>query len=81
MPRSAWEAVSLANEGLPAAPESITVKTIVGERFERITGWRLKERPVICASEETEDSSDENSTEENGKPENVPFQVTVCLAF
>ena len=30
-----------------AAPESITVKTIAGERFERITGWRLKERPVM----------------------------------
>ena len=73
MPRSAREAVSLANEGLLAAPESITVKTIAGERFERITGWRLKERPVICVSEETEDSLDENSTEENGKPENVPF--------
>ena len=47
MPRSAREAVSLANEGLLAAPESITVKTIAGERFERITGWRLKERPVM----------------------------------
>ena len=47
MPRSAREAVSLANEGLLAAPELITVKTIAGERFERITGWRLKERPVM----------------------------------
>lgn len=47
MPGSAREAVSLANEGLLAAPESITVKTIAGERFERITGWRLKERPVM----------------------------------
>lgn len=47
MPRSAREAVSLANEGLLAAPESITVKTIAGERFERITGWRLKKRPVM----------------------------------
>lgn len=73
MPRSAREAVSLANEGLLAAPESITVKTIAGERFERITGRHLKERPVICVFEETEDSLDENSTEENGKPENVPF--------
>ena len=47
MPRSAREAVSLANEGLLAAPESITVKTIAGERFERVTGFRLKERPVM----------------------------------
>ena len=47
MPRSAREAVSLANEGLLAAPESITVKTVAGERFERVTGFRLKERPVM----------------------------------
>lgn len=47
MPRSAREAVLLANEGLLAAPESITVKTIAGERFERVTGFRLKERPVM----------------------------------
>lgn len=47
MPRSAREAVSLANEGLLAAPESITVKTIAGERFERVTGFRLKERPIM----------------------------------
>lgn len=47
IPRSAREAVSLANEGLLAAPESITVKTIAGERFERVTGFRLKERPVM----------------------------------
>lgn len=47
MPGSAREAVSLANEGLLAAPESITVKTIAGERFERVTGFRLKERPVM----------------------------------
>ena len=47
MPRSAREGVSLANEGLLAAPESITVKTIAGERFERVTGFRLKERPVM----------------------------------
>ena len=45
-------AVSLDNEGLLAAPESITVKTIAGERFERITGWRLKERPVMRGPEE-----------------------------
>nr|DAH84050.1 MAG TPA: Chromatin remodeling complex ATPase [Caudoviricetes sp.] len=47
MPRSAREAVSLANEGFLAAPESITVKTIAGERFEHVTGFRLKERPVM----------------------------------
>ena len=56
MPRSAREAVSLANEGLLAAPESITVKTVAGERFERVTGFRLKERPIM---REPGDDSDE----------------------
>lgn len=47
MPMTAQEAVSLANAGLLSAPESISVKTVAGEKFERITGWRLKERPVM----------------------------------
>ena len=47
IPTTAQEAVALASEGLLAEPESITVKTVAGERFERITGWRLKPRPVI----------------------------------
>lgn len=47
VPSTAREAVSLANQGLLAAPESITVKTVAGEKFERVTGFRLKERPVL----------------------------------
>ena len=73
MPRSAREAVSLANEGLLAAPESITVKTIAGERFERITGWRLKERPVM--REPGDDSAEINS--EFDPPTNSPQDLGV----
>lgn len=47
VPTTAHEAVTLANEGLLAKPASITVKTVTGEKFERITGWRLQERPVM----------------------------------
>lgn len=47
VPTTAHEAVALANEGLLAKPASITVKTVAGEKFERITSWRLKERPVM----------------------------------
>ena len=47
VPTTAHEAVALANEGLLAKPASITVKTVAGEKFERITGWRLQERPVM----------------------------------
>lgn len=75
MPRSAREAVSLANEGLLAAPESITVKTIAGERFERITGWRLKERPVMREpGEDLEvDETWVSTTSPDDPEEEIPF--------
>ena len=61
VPTTAHEAVALANEGLLAKPTSITVKTVAGEKFERITGWRLQERPVM---REPGDDSAEMETEE-----------------
>lgn len=75
MPRSAREAVSLANEGLLAAPESITVKTIAGERFERITGWRLKERPVMREPGEDLDPGETwvSTTSPDDPEEEIPF--------
>ena len=75
MPRSAREAVSLANEGLLAAPESITVKTIAGERFERVTGFRLKERPVMREpGEDLEVGETWTSTTSPDDPEEeIPF--------
>ena len=75
MPRSAREAVSLANEGLLAAPESITVKTIAGERFERITGWRLKERPVMIEPGENlePDETWSSGTSDDDFEDEVPF--------
>ena len=75
MPRSAREAVSLANEGLLAAPESITVKTVAGERFERITGWRLKERPVMIEPGENlePDETWSSGTSDDDFEDEVPF--------
>ena len=75
MPRSAREAVSLANEGLLAAPESITVKTIAGERFERITGWRLKERPVMREPGEDLEPGETwvSTTSPDDPEEEIPF--------
>lgn len=75
MPRSAREAVSLANEGLLAAPESISVKTIAGERFERVTGFRLKERPVMREpGEDLEVGETWTSTTSPDDPEEeIPF--------
>ncbi len=76
MPRSAREAVSLANEGLLATPESITVKTIAGERFERVTGFRLKERPVM--REPGEDYAEINAED---YPSNSSGDLGVSLEY
>lgn len=46
MPTTAQEAVNLAQDGFLSEVESITVKTVSGERFDTITGYKLKERPV-----------------------------------
>ena len=47
IPNTAREAVALANQGLLAAPERITVRSVAGEKFDRITRWVLKDRPVM----------------------------------
>lgn len=74
VPKTAREAVSLANEGLLAEPESITVKTVAGEKFDRITGWRLKERPVM--REPGDDSREIDS--EFDLPSNSPADLGVA---
>ena len=74
VPKTAREAVSLANEGLLAEPESITVKTVAGEKFDRITGWRLKERPVM--REAGDDSREIDS--EFDPPSNSPADLGVA---
>jgi len=47
VPSTAREAAKLASGGLLVEPESITVQLVAGERFDRITGWCLKARPVM----------------------------------
>ena len=74
VPKTAHEAVSLANEGLLAEPESITVKTVAGEKFDRITGWRLKERPIM--REPGDDSREIDS--EFDPPSNSPADLGVA---
>ena len=71
VPNTAREAVSLANEGLLAEPESITVKTVAGEKFDRITGWRLKERPVMR-------EPGDDSNEPDDWPSNSPADLGVA---
>ncbi len=73
VPATAHEAVALANEGLLASPESITVKSVTGEKFDRITGWRLKPRPVM--REPGDDSREINA--EFDPPTNSPADFGV----
>ncbi len=73
LPATTHEAVALANEGLLASPESITVKSVAGEKFDRITGWRLKPRPVM---REPGDDSNEIGAEFD-PPTNSPADLGV----
>ncbi len=52
LPSTAREAVALAQQGALAEPKSITVKTVAGEKFDRITGWWLKPRPDYVQNED-----------------------------
>lgn len=45
IPSTAREAVALAQQGVITEPKSITVKSVAGEKFDRISGYRLKPRP------------------------------------
>ena len=38
---------NVANQGLLVTPERITVRSVTGEKFDRITRWVLKVRPVM----------------------------------
>jgi len=72
VPNTAREAAELASEGLLAEPESITVKSVAGERFDRITGWRLKARPVM---RESGDDSAEADDWHSNSPEGIGFKT------
>ncbi len=58
VPATAREAVALADEGLLAQPLAITVKSVAGEKFDRITKCVLGERPAM---REPGDGRDEES--------------------
>jgi len=45
VPATAQEAVDVANAGGLAATKSITVRTVAGEKFDRIVDYELGDRP------------------------------------
>ena len=48
VPTTAEEAVDRASGGALAAPDAITVRSIVGEKFERIIAYQLGPKPEPC---------------------------------
>lgn len=69
IPTTAREAVASASAGMLADPESITVKTIAGEKFARVIGWRLKSRPVYEPPPDTV----RNDPDDMYDPDEIPF--------
>ncbi len=69
IPTTAREAVASASAGMLADPESITVKTIAGEKFARVVGWRLKSRPVYEPPPDTV----RNDPDDLYDPDEIPF--------
>ena len=72
IPSTAREAVALANQGLLAAPERITVRSVAGEKFDRITRWVLKDRPVM------REPGDDSAEIESEYPSNSPGDLGVA---
>ncbi|MGE4300688.1 MAG: DEAD/DEAH box helicase family protein [Victivallaceae bacterium] len=69
IPTTAREAVASASAGMLADPESITVKTIAGEKFARVVGWRLKSRPIYEPPPDTV----RNAPDDLYDPDEIPF--------
>jgi len=74
IPTTAGDAVAWASDGVLAEPESITVKTVTGEKFARVTGWRLKPRPSYAPPQEPgwHDGEDAPQPEDYDSDE-IPF--------
>ena len=75
VPSTAREAVALANQGLLAAPERITVRTVAGEKFDRITRWVLKDRPVM------REPGDDSAEIESEYPSNSPGDLDMATDY
>jgi len=73
-PRTAKQAVAMANSGLLAEPKTITVKYVAGEDFPKITGCVLGDRPAM---REPGDDTAEIALDE---PSNSPADLGVSRA-
>lgn len=59
-PKTAEEAVEFASNGGLATAEAITVKTVSGERFDTITGYKLKSAGVYSQLQQRQPGEDDD---------------------
>ena len=74
VPETVEEAVELARSGWLAEPERITVRSVSGEKFDRIVDYELGEKPeYISHDEETEPEGEFAWPEGWGGDDDIPF--------
>jgi DNA repair protein RadD len=61
VPMTTGEAVEMAQNGLLAPVTAIKVKSVSGEKFDRIAAWTFGERPILPDFYKTETEEKENS--------------------
>jgi DNA repair protein RadD len=79
-PTSAMECADYANDGAVAAPEKITVRSVAGERFDRVIDYVLKDKPDYFPKPGWNDDDGEPKKEDGGimqfgvdDDEDIPF--------
>lgn len=73
VPKSAEEAVELAEQGLLAEPSQIRTKRIAGEKYSTIAGYQLKDRPVMRQPGEDAEEYHSNSPQDLGVHKDIDW--------
>lgn len=75
VPMTTGEAVDMAQNGLLAPVTAIKVKSVSGEKFDRIAAWTFGERPILpdFYKTETEGTEDSDIWSVEMDDDNIPF--------
>lgn len=71
-PKTAADAVRLAGDGALAMPSKIVVKSVAGEKFDRIVDYKLGSKPDYCPEPGYNDAAEFKPSEEYEEDE-IPF--------
>lgn len=71
VPMTTGEAVDMAKNGLLANVTAIKVKSVSGEKFDRIAAWTFGDRPILPESYLDEDDFHSNSPEDLGEHKDI----------